>query len=345
MKAILIFTLSLILLGACIREKEHDFGGEGCIGDGQISLSFVSDSYSPTKTFAGSGTTVAEKKVISAKIFIFKSGTKIFEKLLDADEITEIASSTPLTFTVPGMQGNTTYTYYVIINCGDIVASSVTDLQAIIESDIQSYNAEWSKVCDTAVEPNRPGGFVMTGNTDATTNSDLSGRQNVTVQMKRITAKLDITTTINPAYFGSGKLYEGSLTIDSVKVVNTQATTPLVMTTPTTTPGTLTLVKQVPNVSGGGVFENRFYVYENGPLAAGSRSLLNLYATYTNDGLSNPVLCTLELNPKDSNGAIVRNGAYAVNVDIKGLTGALVSLSITLGDWESLLSQDSSIGS
>ena len=185
----------------------------------------------------------------------------------------------------------------------------------------------------------------MTGNTDATTNTDLSGTQNVTIQMKRITAKLDITTTVNATYFGSGKLYEGTLLLDSVKVVKTQATTPLVKTTPATTAGTLTLTKQVPNAPGGGTFWNRFYVYENGPLAAGSRSQLYLYATYTNAGLSNPILYVLEIDPKDSGGAIVRNGAYAINVSVNGLTGASVSLSITLSDWESIVSQDSSVGS
>lgn len=346
MKTILMLIPFLLLLGSCLREEKEPGSGEECFGDGQICLSFAEDNFSSTRAFGNSTATTAEKKVNSAKIFIFKSGSKIFEKVLSTADLAKVGT-TPVTFTVSGMQASTAYDYYVIINHGDVTASSPTDLQNISETDVASYNGAWSTVNDAAVVSNRAGGFVMTGNTTATTSGTITDVQPVTVTMKRITAKLDVSVNIDQTVFGTGAAatYQGTVSIDSVKVFKTQAATPLIKTTPLTTTGTLNLAKQIPNAATVNVnYQNRFYVFENGAISTGSRVLLNIYATYTNGSVSTPVIYPVELST-DNTGAIVRNGAYAINITISGLTGANISMTITLSDWETLVTQNTSVGS
>lgn len=285
--------------------------------------------------------------VKSAKFFIFNTGeSKLFEKLLSSSEIAQIGS-TGIIFTVPGLQSLTTYNCYVIINHGDISAAVVSDLQDITENDIVSYNGTWNSVADAASVPSRTGGFVMVGNASLVTTANLQDVQSVTVVVKRITAKLDVATTIDQTVFGSSftSKYQGTVVIDSVKVTKTQAAAPLIKTIPITSTGGLTLPKQssnviIPNVS----YQNRFYVFENGALVVGNRVTLNVYATYSNGSVNTPVLYPVEIST-DGTGAIVRNGAYAINISITGLTGSSVTVTITLSDWETLVTQNSNAGS
>ncbi len=114
-----------------------------------------------------------KKTVKSAKLFIFRTGNKIFEKYLTNSELS-VLSTQPLIFTVPGLIPSTSYDYYMIINNGDVTAANLTALQALTQNDIASYNGTWSSVNDASTTPNRSGGFVMTGNTSATTSADLT---------------------------------------------------------------------------------------------------------------------------------------------------------------------------
>lgn len=343
MKTILITLFATSILWACSNEDKCVPIPEEKDGT-SVALSFVNTDLSDTRAFGNNTATTAEKKIISAKIFIFKLGTKIFEKLFTSTEINNVGSN-PITFTVPGMTASTAYTYYMIINDGDVMAVSQSALSSLTMNDIASYNGAWSAVNDAAAAPNRSGGFVMQGTTTATTTADLTQTQSVSVTVKRITAKMDITSTVDNTIFGAGNKYTGTISVDSTIISKTQASTPLLPGTPTTTAGTLTLAKQLANAATvNSIYQNRFYLFENGAIATGSRVLLTLYATYTNDGVSTPVVYTTELST-DATGAIVRNGSYAVNLSIKGLTGASLSVSITLSDWETIVTQNNNLGS
>lgn len=343
MKTLLITLFATFILWSCLNEDKSAPVPEGKEGT-PVSLSFVNTDSPDTRAFGNNTATTAEKKVVSAKIFIFKAGVKIFEKLLTSTEINNVGSN-PITFTVPGMTASTAYTYYMIINDGDVMAVSQSALSSLTMSDIASYNGVWSAVNDAAATPNRSGGFVMQGTTNSTTTADITQTQNVSVTVKRITAKMDITSTVDNTIFGTGNKYTGTISVDSTIISRTQASTPLIPGTPTTTAGTLTLAKQVSNpATVNSIYQNRFYLFENGAIILGSRVLLTLYATYTNDGVSTPVIYTTELST-DATGAIVRNGSYAVNLSIKGLTGASLSVSITLSDWETIITQTSNLGS
>lgn len=309
----------------------------------KIALSFVSADTFTTRAFGTNQATTAEKTVKSAKLFIFRTGNKIFEKYLTNSELS-VLSTQPLIFTVPGLIPSTSYDYYMIINNGDVTAANLTALQALTQNDIASYNGTWSSVNDASTTPNRSGGFVMTGNTSATTSADLTQTQNVSITVKRITAKVDVNTVIDNTVFGSGNKYTGTLAIDSAIISKTQSTSSLLLGTPPTTAGTLTLAKQISNIATpNSNFQNRFYLFENGALNTGNRVTLTLYGTYTNNGTSNPVVYPVELTGSTT-GAIVRNGAYTVTANIKGLSGTSVSVTVTLSDWETIVNQNANLG-
>lgn len=335
--------IGLLFFWAC-SEDEHTPGIYRNPAETKVALSFVSTDQFTTRAFGTNEATTAEKAVKSGKLFIFKSGSKVFEKNLTNAELSTL-STQPLVFTVPGLTASTAYDYYVIINNGDVSANNLTALQALTQNDIASYNGPWSSVNDAATTPNRSGGFVMTGNTSATTGTDLTQTQNINVSVKRITAKVDVNTIIDNTVFGNGNKYGGTIAIDSAVISKTQGTSSLLAGTPPTTAGTLTLAKQVPNAATvNSNYQNRFYLFENGAQEAGSRVTLTLYGTYTYNGVAAPVAYLVELSGT-GNGSIVRNGSYTVTANIKGLSGTSVSVTITLNDWETIINQNANLGS
>ncbi len=342
MKIFLTVVITTLLCWSCIKEENNTSDPELC--GTEVCLSFALEETIHSRAFGDNTATKAEKAVLSAKFFIFKSGIKIFEQLLTAGELSSIGSQ-PISFSVPGMVASTSYDYYMIINDGDVSAANQANLQSITFNDIQSYNGPWNTVNDASETPNRSGGFVMTGKTTQSTGADLTQPQNISITVKRITAKVDINTVINSSVFGSGNKYSGTMTIDSAIISKTQPTSTLLVGTPPVTVGTLTLAKQSSNAAvANSNYQNRFYLFENGALPAGSRVLLSLYGTYTNNGTSTPVVYLTELTG-DNTGAIVRNGAYKVVVNINGLTGSSISVSVTLGDWETIVTQTANLGS
>lgn len=345
MKTILTVTFILFMLCSCVRDEDAiSTPGDNCSDGSKITLSFANTDFVATKAFGTSTATAAEKKVNTAKLFIFRSGNKVFEKYLTSTETNNIGTATPLTFTVPGMLANTAYSYYMIINKGNLSATSLSDLQSVTENDIASYNGTWATVSDAASTANRSGGFVIEGDTTQTTGTDLGVTQSIAINAKRITAKMDITTNIDQTIFGTGNKYTGTLSIDSAIISKTQQTTPLIKATPTTTTGAFTLARQIPYaVTANSVYQNRFYLFENGAITANNRVLLTLYATYTNGSAISPIVYSTEI--AGSGGSIIRNGAYFVTVNIIGLTGTSLSVTITLKDWESIVTQTANLGS
>lgn len=339
------FLMIMIVLLSCWACNKNDttFYPEENPAGTKIALSFIPTTTFTTRAFGTNQATAAEKAVLSGKLFIFRTGNKVFEKYLTSTELATFGSQ-PLVFTVPGLIASTSYDYYLIINNGNVSATNLAALQALTQNDIASYNGPWSNVNDANTTPYRSGGFVMTGNTSATTSADLTQTQNVNITAKRITAKVDINTIIDNTVFGSGNKYAGTISIDSAIISKTQSTSSLLLGTPPTTVGTLTLAKQIPNVvTANSNYQNRFYLFENGALNAGSRVMLTLYGTYTYNGVSNIVTYPVELTG-NTTGAIVRNGAYSVTANIEGLSGTSVSVTVTLSDWETIVNQSANLG-
>ena len=87
---------------------------------------------------------------------------------------------------------------------------------------------------------------------------------------------------------------------------------------------------------------------ENGELTEGSRLLLTLGATYDRDGTSTTddqaeVAYPIELSG-DGAGRFFRNGYYRVQALIDGLTGSELSVSISVADWETPVTQSVNLG-
>ena len=94
---------------------------------------------------------------------------------------------------------------------------------------------------------------------------------------------------------------------------------------------------------------NLFYIYGNDSYQSGENVLLTLEGVYDNDGDfattadQIPVSYEVELNGDDGK-AISRNTYRRVSVNISGLTGADVAVTITPVDWEGPINQDVNLG-
>ena len=98
-----------------------------------------------------------------------------------------------------------------------------------------------------------------------------------------------------------------------------------------------------------GKYANLFYIYGNEDDKAAESVLLTLEGIYDHDGDFGttddqmPVSYEIEL-AGDSGKAINRNTYRRVTVNISGLTGADVAVTITPADWEGPFNQDVNIG-
>ena len=105
---------------------------------------------------------------------------------------------------------------------------------------------------------------------------------------------------------------------------------------------------QTPN-TGSNTYQNLFYIYENGALGIGSRVLLEMNATYDLDGNYSTtgdqaaMTYSVELDGK-TGGQIERNGYYKVNAVLNGLVGNNVSVTVSVADWETPVTQSVNLG-
>ena len=98
-----------------------------------------------------------------------------------------------------------------------------------------------------------------------------------------------------------------------------------------------------------GKYANLFYVYGSENSNPAENVLLTLEGVYDNDGDfattadQIPISYEVELNG-DSGKAISRNTYRRVSVNISGLTGADVAVTITPADWEGPINQEVNLG-
>ncbi|BFL28199.1 hypothetical protein K320107C7_06140 [Alistipes shahii] len=92
-----------------------------------------------------------------------------------------------------------------------------------------------------------------------------------------------------------------------------------------------------------------FHYIENGTLTSGNRILLEINATYDSDGSTSTtddrseVTYSVELTGKAA-GEILRNGYYRVAANITGLVGQDCTVTITVADWETPVTQNVDLG-
>lgn len=275
----------------------------------------------------------------SVTVFCFNpDGNLIVRRNFTGSEV----STKKATFALPKTAAGASVEFYAIANtpiADDIVTK--TALLALTENTPISYNGTFTEVSSAA---RRPGGFVMTGATTKTIAAAGTPTE-VAVTLRRSVAKIAVQTTLGS---GFSNRYLGKVRVNSA-VLSRAASRGFLVGQTTTNPGAMTFSHTQTTVEAVSKFNNQFYTFENGNLAAGSRLLLTLNATYDRDGDfattgdQAPVTYEIELSGGGS-GQIVRNGYYRVQVTLDGLTGADVTATIAVADWETPVTQTINLG-
>ena len=211
---------------------------------------------------------------------------------------------------------------------------------ALVENSADAYNGTFAEVSTSA---KRSGGFVMSGMKSQTVGA-VNSTTNVGITLKRTVAKVVLQTTIDPSFADK---YAGTLTINSVKLSKAASQSLVVAGTPT--PGAMTFSHTQTPATASGKTNSLFYIFENGTLIAGNRILLEINATYDSDGSTSTtddrseVTYSVELTGKAA-GEILRNGYYRVAANITGLVGQDCTVTITVADWETPVTQNVDLG-
>lgn len=211
---------------------------------------------------------------------------------------------------------------------------------ALVENSAAAYNGTFAEVSTAA---KRSGGFVMSGSVIKTVGA-VNTTTNIGITLKRTVAKVALQTTIDPFF---SQKYGGSLTVNSVKLSKAASQSLVVAGTPM--PGTMTFSHTQTPAAASGKYNALFYCFENGALAAGSRVLLEINATYDLDGNASTtddrseVTYSVELTGKAA-GEIPRNGYYRIAANITGLVGQDCVVSVTVADWETPVTQNVDLG-
>ena len=202
------------------------------------------------------------------------------------------------------------------------------------------YNGTFAEVSTSA---KRSGGFVMSGMKSQTVGA-VNSTTNVGITLKCTVAKVALQTTVDESFADK---YAGELTINSVKLSRAASQSSVVAGTPT--PGAMTFSHTQTPASASGKMNSLFYIFENGTLTAGSRVLLEINATYDQDGNGSTtddrseVTYSVELTGKAA-GEILRNGYYRIAANITGLVGQDCVVSVSVADWETPVTQSVELG-
>ena len=224
----------------------------------------------------------------------------------------------------------------------------LTELRSTTESEAASYNGTFDEVTTKAV---RSGGFTMTG---SATKAIAQAGQTTDVQIgiERLVAKIAVQTATDSKFAAA---YPGRVKIASATVSRAASSTPYFNETQHSG-GVENRAAVVHNFSQtqaskeqSGKYANLFYVYGSENSNPAENVLLTLEGVYDNDGDfattadQIPISYEVELNG-DSGKAISRNTYRRVSVNISGLTGADVAVTITPADWEGPINQEVNLG-
>ncbi len=273
----------------------------------------------------------------SLSIFVFDNADNfVIRRDLTSSEL----AAKSATFSLPKSAAGTECSFYAVANYDASLAKTRAALTALVENSAATYNGTFAEVSTAA---KRSGGFVMSGSTTKTVGA-VNTTTNIGITLKRTVAKVALQTTIDPSFADK---YAGTLTINSVKLSKAASQSLVVAGTPTS--GAMTFSHTQTPAAASGKYNALFYCFENGALAAGSRVLLEINATYDLDGNASPpadrseMTYSVELTGKAA-GEILRNGYYRIAANITGLVGQDCIVSVTVADWETPVTQNVDLG-
>lgn len=320
--------MAAALFTACNKDNEPIVPTPADSDGSRICITLADDA-SPRAFFDATATAEAwEKTLSSLSVFAFDdAGSLIIRRDFTASELTAKSA----TFSLPKSAAGMSCSFYAVANIDASSAKTEAALTALVENAATSYNGTFAEVSSKVL---RPGGFVMSGFKTQTVGA-VNSTTNVGITLKRTPAKVALQTTVDASF---AQEYGGTLTINSVKL-SKAASQSLVVAGAAPSIGAMTFTHNQTPAAASGKYNSLFYIYENGPLVAGNRVLLEINATYDMDGNTattddrSEVTYNVELAGKAA-GEIFRNGYYRISTNITGLVGQECIVSVTVADWE-----------
>lgn len=326
------------LFTACNKESEPIIPMPADTDGSRVCITLTDAA--PTRAFFDTTATAEawEKSLSSLAVFAFDdAGSLILRRDFTASELTAKSA----TFSLPKSAAGTSCSFYAVANIDASSAKTKAALTALVENAAASYNGTFAEVSSKAL---RPGGFVMSGLKTQTVGA-VNSTTNVGISLKRTVAKIALQISVDASF---AQKYSGTLTIDSVKL-SKAASQSLVVADAAPSTGAMTFTHNQTPAAASGNCNSLFYIYENGPLTAGNRVLLEIVATYDMDGNTvttddrSEVTYSVELAGKAA-GEILRNGYYRIAANITGLVGQECAVSVTVADWETPVTQTVELG-
>lgn len=331
---------ALGLLVSCNKDNDPILPNPADTEGARVSVALTESDDAPTRAFfdATASAEAWEKTLSSLSVFAFdNAGSLIVRRDFTS---TELAAKSAV-FSLPKSAAGTSCSFYAVANIDASSAKTEAALTALVENTAAAYNGTFAEVSSKAL---RPGGFVMSGMKTQTVGA-VNSTTNVGITLKRTVAKVALQTSVDASF---AQKYGGTLTINSVKL-SKSASQSLVVAGATPSTGAMTFTHTQTPAAASGKYNSLFYIYENGALAAGSRVLLEINATYDMDGNAattndrSEVTYSVELAGKAA-GEILRNGYYRIAANITGLAGQECAVSVTVADWETPVTQNVDLG-
>ena len=343
-KMILAATAALAMLASCNKHTDE-------IADsatGSVVKITLTDKTPETRAFFDQTAAAEswEKKIGTLTLFVFDgNGNAVLQRNFTAAEISGQTATIPVPDAAPGQ----TYSFYAIANGSALSGvGTLDDLRSQTESEIADYNGTFDEVTTKA---KRSAGFTMTG---SATQAIAAAGQTTTVQiaLERLVSKVAVQATTDSKF---AAVYPGRVRIASATVSRAASSVSYFNVSTSHSGGTnnragdrdLIISQTAKELNG--KYANLFYVYGNENSSPSENVLLTLEGIYDQDGDFGttgdqiPVSYEVELDG-DSGKAISRNTYRRVTVNISGLTGADVAVTITPADWEGPFNQDVNIG-
>lgn len=331
---------ALGLLVSCNKDNDPILPNPVDTDGARVSVALTESNDAPTRAFFDTTATAEawEKSLSSLSVFAFdNAGSLIVRRDFTS---TELAAKSAV-FSLPKSAAGTSCSFYAVANFDASSAKTEAALTALVENTAAAYNGTFAEVSSKAL---RPGGFVMSGMKTQAVGA-VNSTTNVGITLKRTVAKVALQTTVDASF---AQKYGGTLMINSVKL-SKSASQSLVVAGATPSTGAMTFTHTQTPAAASGKYNSLFYIYENGALAAGSRVLLEINATYDMDGNASTandrseVTYSIELAGKAA-GEILRNGYYRIAANITGFVGQECAVSVTVADWETPVTQNVDLG-
>lgn len=321
----------LLLTSSCTKSPSPTVAVSA---ENTVTISFANSNFA-TKAFFDDVTISSpwEKTITSLSIYVVDNAGKfVIQRNFAPEELPTLKAD----FAIPASMVGNSYTFYAIANNPATVMNKA-ELDALQDNNINLYNGAFADVTSRNIRPN---GFVMSGNTTAAiqpTNTPIS------IELNRTVSKIAIQAATTTAF---EQRYVGAIFINDVNITASAASAKIV--NDGTFGNYIAELHQVPNIQGKNI-QSLFYLYPNGARAVGSRTTLKLVGVYDADKNPATTADQLPLEYKIeldgvSTGALLRNGYYRVAININGVTGSDISVTITLNDWLAPITQTVEIG-